>query len=150
MHWKIRCTKFEKPQIFFCPENAPAYFFCCNTHLRQISCDLGSEYLINLDLYLQQLGIRLTRDGSGVKSTTSIAELSISLLKTCLRQASLHDPRMWPQYLPQCIHVINSLPLYDTNCFIIIPTSIKIWFMLSLQAIMIHRNEGFYAFHLNE
>ena len=90
-------------------------YLCCNTHPRQISCDLGSEYLLNLDQYLQPLNIRLTSDGSGVKSTTSVAELSIRLLKTCLRQASLHDPRMWPQYLPQCIQVINSLPLYDTK-----------------------------------
>ena len=90
-------------------------FLCCNTHPRQISCDLGSDYLINLYQYLQPLGIRLTSDGTGVKSTTSVAELSIRLLKTCLRQASLHDPRMWPQYLPQCVQVINSLPLYDTK-----------------------------------
>ena len=108
MHWKIKCTAFEKTQIIFCPENVPAF---SATPIRgKFSCELGSEYLIDLDLYLQPLGIRLSSDG-----TTSVAELSIRLLKTCLRQASLHDRRMWPQYLPQCIHVINSLPLYGTK-----------------------------------
>ena len=90
-------------------------YLCCNNHPRQISSDLGSEYLLNLDQYLQKLGIRLASDGTNVKSTTSVAELSIRLLKTALRQASLHDPRLWPQYLPQCIQIINSLPLYDTK-----------------------------------
>ena len=90
-------------------------YLCCNVHPKQISCDLGSEYLLNLDQFLQKMGIRLTSDGTNIKSTTSVAELSIRLLKTALRQTSLHNPRLWPQYLPQCIQVINSLPLYDTK-----------------------------------
>ena len=90
-------------------------YLCCNVHPKQISCDLGSEYLLSLDQFLQTMGIKLTSQGTNIKSTTSIAELSIRLLKTALRQTSLHDPRLWPQYLPQCIQVINSLPLYDTK-----------------------------------
>ena len=83
-------------------------YLCCNVHPKQISCDLGTEYLLTLDQYLQKMAIRLTSDGTNIKSTTSVAELSIRLLKTALRQTSLHDPRLWPQYLPQCVQIINS------------------------------------------
>ena len=76
---------------------------------------MGTEYSLNLDKFLQPLNIRLTSDETCVKSTTSVVEMSIRILKTCLRQASLHNPRLWPQYLPQCLQIINSLPLYDTG-----------------------------------
>ena len=39
---------------------------CCNPYLRQISCNMGTEYSINLDKFLQILNIRLTSDGTGI------------------------------------------------------------------------------------
>ena len=110
-------------------------YLCCNLHPRQVSVDMGTEFSVNLDRFLQPLNIRLTSDGTGVKSTTFVAEMSIRLLKTCLRQASLHNPRLWPQYLPQCLQIINSLLYCMTQKFLtifssLIRTSTRIWSML--------------------
>ena len=58
----------------------------CNPHPRQISCDMGTEFSVNLDKFLQPLNFRLTSDGTGIKSTTTVAEMSIRLFKTSARR----------------------------------------------------------------
>ena len=71
------------------------HFLCASVIPRVIICDMGSEFMKNLDIFLAQYNISLQASQPYHKGSTAAAESTINLVKSALRRICEADPSEW-------------------------------------------------------
>jgi hypothetical protein len=81
----------------------------------EFKCDMGSEFMKDLDSFLAGFNISLNASKPYSKGSSSNSESAIRLVKAALRQLCLTHTHNWPEMIPLLVQGINSTGLYGTS-----------------------------------